>query len=91
MTQAPIPDSLLTFPCDFPIKIMGSSHADFEPSIVALVQGHDATFTTDRLERRASRAGAYTGLTVTVRMESREQLDALYRALTSHPMVKVVL
>jgi putative lipoic acid-binding regulatory protein len=43
------------------------------------------------MEMRPSAKGTYLGLTVTVRATSREQLDNLYRALTSHPMVKMVL
>jgi putative lipoic acid-binding regulatory protein len=64
---------------------------DFAETIVKLVQQHDPEFHAGRLEMRPSSSGNYLGLTVIVRATSREQLDALYQALTSHPMVKIVL
>jgi hypothetical protein len=83
--------SLLTFPTDFPIKIMGKRVDDFAQQIVAVVRAHAPDFDPATLELRASRDGNYVSVTATVRAVSREQLDNLYRALTSHPLVKVVL
>jgi hypothetical protein len=83
--------SPLQFPTDFPIKVMGRRVDDFAQSIVAVVTEHAPDFDPATLEMRASRAGNYLSLTVTVHATSREQLDNLYRALTSHPLVKVVL
>lgn len=85
------PDSLIEYPCDFPIKIMGAMHDDFAQTIVELVLEFDATFDAGKVEMRPSSKGSYLGLTVTVRATSREQLDNLYRALTAHPMVKIVM
>ena len=84
-------DSLITYPCDFPIKIMGVTQDDFAQTIVDVVLLHDPEFDADKMEMRPSSKGNYLSLTVTVRATSREQLDNLYRALSSHPMVKVVL
>lgn len=84
-------DSLFEFPCDFPIKIMGKTHPEFAETIVSVVQQFDSEVDGTRIETRPSSGGNYTGLTVTVRATSREQLDDIYRALTGHPMVKVVL
>ena len=84
-------DSLIEYPCDFPIKVMGAMHDDFAQTIVELVLEYDATFDASKVEMRPSTKGTYLGLTVTVRAISREQLDNLYRALSSHPMVKVVM
>ncbi|HSQ09658.1 MAG TPA: DUF493 family protein [Burkholderiaceae bacterium] len=81
----------LEFPTDFPIKIMGRSDDAFAQSIVKVVLEHAPDFDASTLEMRASRDGNYISLTATIRAVSREQLDALYRALTSHPMVKIVL
>jgi len=86
-----ITDSLIEYPSDFPIKVMGASHPDFAATIVDLVLEFDATFHIGRLEERPSPKGTYTGLTVTVRATSRVQLDDLYRALSAHPMVKIVM
>lgn len=83
--------SLIEYPSDFPIKVMGPMHEDFAATIVEVVRLHDPEFHEGRLEKRPSSSGNYLGLTVIVRATSREQLDALYQALTSHPMVKIVL
>jgi putative lipoic acid-binding regulatory protein len=84
-------DSLIDYPSDFPIKVMGATHADFAATIVEVVIAHDPTFHAGRMEVRPSAKGNYTGLTVTVLATSREQLDNLYRALSAHPMVKIVM
>jgi hypothetical protein len=84
-------DSLIEYPSDFPIKVMGPTHDAFATTIVAVVLEHDPTFHEGRMEVRPSTRGNYTGLTVLVRATSRDQLDNLYRALSSHPMVKIVL
>ncbi|HZZ11737.1 MAG TPA: DUF493 family protein [Paraburkholderia sp.] len=87
----PAKESLIEFPCDFPIKIMGKTHIEFADTIVAVVRQFDNDVDAARVETRASGGGNYTGLTVTVRATSQAQLDDIYRALTGHPMVKVVL
>lgn len=84
-------DSLFEFPCDFPIKVMGKSHPEFAETIVTVVKQFDESVDASRVETRPSSGGNYTGLTVTVRATSRAHLDDIYRALTGHPMVKVVL
>jgi len=84
-------DSLIEYPSDFPIKVMGPMHDEFAQTIVEVVVLHDPTFHAGRMEMRPSAKGTYLSLTVTVRATSREQLDNLYRALSSHPMVKIVL
>ena len=89
--MSPVNESLIDFPCDFPIKVMGQSHPDFTATIAAVIQRFDGGFDAARIEVRPSSGGNYTGLTVTVRALNREHLDDIYRALTGHPMVKVVL
>lgn len=84
-------DSLIEYPCDFPIKIMGAMQDAFAQTMVDVVISHDPEFHAGKLEMRPSTKGNYLSLTVTVRATSREQLDNLYRALSSHPMVKMVL
>jgi putative lipoic acid-binding regulatory protein len=84
-------DSLIEYPSDFPIKVMGVMQDAFAETIVEVVMLHDPTFHAGRMEMRPSTKGNYLSLTVNVRATSREQLDNLYRALSSHPMVKVVL
>ena len=84
-------ESLIEYPCDFPIKIMGAMQEAFAQTMVEVVTLHDPEFHAGKMEMRPSAKGNYLSLTVTVRATSREQLDTLYRALSSHPMVKVVL
>jgi putative lipoic acid-binding regulatory protein len=84
-------DSLIDYPCDFPIKIMGAMQDAFAQTMLDVVISHDPEFHAGKLEMRPSTKGNYLSLTVTVRATSREQLDNLYRALSSHPMVKMVL
>jgi putative lipoic acid-binding regulatory protein len=83
--------SLIEYPSDFPIKIMGARHDAFAQSMLELVLSHDPDFDPKKMAMRPSSKGNYLAITVTIRATSREQLDNLYRALTSHPMVKVVL
>ena len=84
-------ESLIDYPSDFPIKIMGVMQDQFAQTMVEVVQKHDPEFHAGKMEMRPSSKGNYLALTVTVRATSREQLDKLYRELSSHAMVKVVL
>ena len=91
MPPIPPEDSLITYPSAFPIKVMGAQVEGFEAAIVAVALRFDPTFDASSVERRPSKAGNYLGLTITVTATSRQQLDELYRTLSSHPLVKVVL
>ncbi len=82
---------LINYPCDFPIKVMGKSQDAFAQTILNVVLQHDPLFNASKMAMRPSTKGNYLSLTITVRATSRAQLDNLYRALTSHPMVKIVL
>lgn len=87
----PPEQSLIEYPSAFPIKVMGAHVDGFADAIVAIAQQFDPQYDPATLERRPSKGGNYLGLTITVTATSREQLDALYRTLTSHPMVKMVI
>jgi len=88
----PEDQSIIEYPCRFPIKVMGLQEDTFVAQMIALTQAHAPTFNPDSdLERRPSSSGKYLGLTLTVTATSRLQLDTLYRAYTSHPLVKYVL
>ena len=89
--SAPHKDSLIDYPCDFPIKVMGEQVDGFVDAMLVIVRNFDPEWNDSRLTQRPSSAGKYLGLTLTVRATSREQLDELYRTLSTHPMVKVVL
>lgn len=83
--------SLIEYPSAFAIKVMGVNADGFAQTMVEVARRFDPTFDARTLEMRPSRGNKYLGLTLTVTATSREQLDELYRALSSHPMVKVVL
>ncbi len=84
-------ESLLQFPCAFPIKAMGRTTDLFAQTVVAVVQRHAPDFDAATVELRASSAGNYLSVTCTITATSRRQLDDLYRDLSSHPMVAMVL
>lgn len=83
--------SLLDFPCDFPIKVFGEAQQGFAQAVAMVVQAHAPGFDAARIQMRSSSNAKYLSLTCTVHATSREQLDDLYRDLSSHPMVKMVL
>ncbi|MDR0701514.1 MAG: DUF493 domain-containing protein [Azoarcus sp.] len=82
---------LLEFPCDFPVKIMGAHTDDFVQATLEIVLRHAPGFDPATMETRASGKGNYLSLTCTFRARSQQQIDALYRELSAHPMVRVVL
>ena len=92
---ANIPDdtqeTLIEFPCDFPIKVMGETNNAFTDEIIKVIQAVIPSFDTTKIEMRGSSGGKYISLTCTVHVTSKPQLDDVYRALTAHPMVKVTL
>lgn len=87
----PRKDSLIEYPSQFPIKVMGESNDKLVHEITQIAEKFDPSFDASTIELRPSSTGKYLGVTVTVTATSREQLDDLYRAFSSHPMVKVVL
>ena len=91
MPEIPHDQSLIEYPSEFPIKVMGLMQESFAQTIVEVVVLHDPTFHAGKMEMRPSTKGTYLSLTITVLAVNREQLDNLYRDLSSHPMVKMVL
>lgn len=84
-------DSLIEYPSQFPIKVMGTKAEGFVHAVTSIARQFDPAFDASTVELRESKGGNYLGVTVTVTATSREQLDELYRTLSTHPMVKVVL
>lgn len=84
-------ESLIEYPCDFPIKVMSVNHPEIIQLLAPVILEHDPNFDHETIEVRESSKGTYVGLTVTVYVESREQLDNIYRALHGHELVKAVL
>ena len=84
-------ETLLEFPCAFPLKIMGLTHDALAQTVLDIVRRHAPDFDGATMEMRASSTGKYLSLTCAINATSKPQLDALYRELSSHPLVKVVL
>jgi hypothetical protein len=89
--DGPEAEPLLVFPTQFPIKVMGRRAEGYAQAILEVVLRHAPDFDPATMEMRPSKAGAYLSLTVTITARSREQLDALYKELSGHPMVLMVL
>jgi putative lipoic acid-binding regulatory protein len=90
-TTGPQQESLIEYPSQFPIKVMGIKGDGFVHAITQIAEQFDPAFDATTMELRDSKGGNYLGVTITVTATSRAQLDDLYRALSGHPMVKVVL
>ena len=84
-------ESLLSFPCEFPIKVMGETADDFDALVVGLVRKHAHDLLEGAVRTRLSREGRFMSITVTIRAQSRAQLDAIYRELTSNDRVLMAL
>jgi len=89
--QSPDANALISYPCRFPIKVMGERSDDFVAEMLAEVRRFDPEMPADSVEVRHSSGGKYMGLTLHVWVTSRVQLDDVYRALSGHPKVKVTL
>lgn len=91
MRDIPPEQSLIEYPSQFPIKVMGANVEGFAEAVVRVAQQFDPGFDAASIETRPSKAGNYLGVTITITATSREQLDELYRALSTHPMARWVL
>jgi len=83
--------SLLQYPCDFPIKVLGNTRAGFAQAVLEIIQRHAPDFDGASMEMKTSKRGRYLSVTCVIRATSRDQLDDLYRELCDHPMVVMVL
>lgn len=86
-----VQESLIKYPSRFPIKVMGAKVDGFVEAVTSIAKHFDPAFDSSSVELRDSKAGNYLGITITINATSREQLDELYRTLSTHPMVKIVL
>jgi len=84
-------ETLLEFPCDFPIKVMGRDTPEFRAMAVALIESHTGPLDSGRIHAAVSRNGRFVSITVTVNAQSRDQLDNIYRDVSGHPSILVAL
>lgn len=87
----PNAESLVVYPSSFPIKVMGIKVDGLVHAVTHIATLFDPSFDASTVELRESKGGKYLGITITITATSREQLDEIYRTLSTHPMVKVVL
>ena len=85
------PETLIEFPCHFPIKVMGEVHDEFTSTVIEIIKQKNKKFDPSTIEMKGSSEGRYISLTCFVYVTSKPELDDIYRSLSSHPMVKVVL
>lgn len=91
MPEIPPEESFIEYPCDFPVKAMGIASDEFKASVLAIGRQHDPEFTEASVTERESKKGNYISLTLMIKATSREQLDSIYRDLTSCDQVKWVM
>ena len=89
--ETPRQESLIEYPSQFPIKVMGEKTEGLVHAITLIAHQFDPAFDASTVELRPSKGDKYLGVTLTITATSREQLDEIYRTLSTHPMVKVVL
>lgn len=84
-------ESLLTFPCDFTIKVFGLKSQEFEETVLMIIHKHIPSFSDTAIQSRESGKNKYVALSITVHVESKTQLDDIYRELSSSPQVLMTL
>ena len=82
---------LINFPCAFPVKVMGANWNDFESLVLEIIGKHASIILGRAVTRRLSRQGRFLSITVHINAESQEQLDAIYRELSAHERVLILL
>ena len=80
-------ESLIDFPCEFPVKVMGAAIPEFHPCICKIAKKHDPEFITDEITQNTSKSGKYLSLTLNIHAKDKAQLDRLYQDLTDHELV----
>ena len=90
-TQKPSSETLIEFPCMFPIKVMGEVHDEFTSTVIKIIKQKNKGFDPSTIEMKGSSEGRYISLTCFVYVTSKPELDDIYRSLSTHPMIKVVL
>ncbi|MFT5502184.1 MAG: putative lipoic acid-binding regulatory protein [Woeseiaceae bacterium] len=84
-------ESLLEFPCSFPVKVMGRDQESFRRIAVEIVARHAGKLAEDAVTESSSRKGNFLSITITIQAKSQDQLDKLYNDLSSHEEILVAL
>lgn len=83
--------TVLSFPCQFPIKIVGKAGLAFEGEVMRIIRTHVADLGEGAIEEHPSKGGKYLAMTVTIMATSQVQLDAIYTELSASSQVIMVL
>jgi putative lipoic acid-binding regulatory protein len=84
-------ETLLEFPCTFPLKVMGLNQPAFEQYVVEIVRTHAGSAALGVIDTRPSRNGRYIALTINFTASSQAQLDDIYRTLSASEQVLFLL
>ena len=84
-------DSIIEFPCDFPIKVIGRSSTKLSELVLSIIRQHISDFLAESMCTKKSGRGKYTSVTITVRVSNKNILDAIYKDLSSKPEIIMVL
>ncbi|MDI1230581.1 MAG: DUF493 domain-containing protein [Methylobacter sp.] len=84
-------ETLLEFPCQFPIKAMGKTELKLDLLVIEIVRRHVADINEGAVTTRSSKDGNYIAVTVIIEASSKQQLDAIYQDLTDHPHILMAL
>ncbi len=84
-------ETLLVFPCQFPIKVMGKTNSELDLVVVEIVRRHAPDLHEGAVTSRPSKNGNYLAVTIVIEASSKQQLDAIYQDLTDHPHVLMAL
>ncbi|MGZ5028725.1 MAG: YbeD family protein [Methylobacter sp.] len=84
-------ETLLEFPCRFPIKAMGKANLELDLLVIEIVRRHAPDIHEGAVTTRLSKDGNYISVTIVVEATSKQQLDAIYQELSDHPHVLMAL
>lgn len=80
-------ETIMAFPCQFPVKAMGIAEEDFDILVVSIIRKHVPDLSENAVKSRMSQEGKYISITVNVEAQSKQQLDNIYLELTAHEKV----
>ncbi|HET9843244.1 MAG TPA: DUF493 domain-containing protein [Gammaproteobacteria bacterium] len=84
-------ETLLKFPCDYTIKIIGNTSQEFEAEVISIVRKHFPNIGEGAVTQKLSKESKYLAMSVSLWVENQKSLDNLYKELTSSPFTIFVL
>ena len=84
-------ESVIEFPCEFPIKMMGRDTPEFREAMRTIVEKHAGKLDDSRVQAALSRNGSFVSVTITITATSQQQLDDIYREVSARDDVLMAL